>query len=335
MSQSVSKAKAKPKATPIPRPEQPPAAEAVPAPIPVEPVIESAPSVPVPAELPAPAMTMAPLAGDAPSAPPPPAFTLCPYCGHTQTDTTRCDRCKGLFEPLSRQATQNNMGPWHLRSENNPFTPGLSFDKLADLIAKGRVRRDTIIRGPTTRQFWAFACNTPGVAALLGECHSCHRPVRSNEFVCRFCEASLSPPTDRQHLGLAPVQLLPGQATASAVASSGMGQRVERPVATVTTPPPQATTRLLAASVPAVTSPTIASSASASTPAPVNDQATRRLRHQIEFLKMMMIIMGVVCAGLIIILVAISSMNHPATLRPAHPSGTDAVSEPSTNAPAP
>lgn len=326
MSTSVSKAKAKPKQPPIERPEQPPAAEA--APIPIEPAAVE----PVP--------VAAPAASSSPDAPPPPpAFTLCPYCGNTQFDTTRCDRCKGLFEPLSRQATQNAMGPWQIRSEANPFTPGLSFDKLADLIAKGRVRRDTIIRGPTTRQFWSFACNTPGVAALLGECHSCHRPVRAGEFVCRFCEASLSPPTDRQHLGLAPVQLLPGQAPAATVASSGMGQLSERaavaPTPTPAPPAPTPTTRLLAASVPSITSPTIASPASASTPAPANDQATRRMRQQIEFLKLMMIIMGVVCAGLIIILVAISSMKHNAGTAAQRPASSPATSEPSTSAPAP
>ena len=313
MTPPVSKAKAKPKLRPDqPTTEPTPAPLIVPAP---EPVIEA----PAPESPPAPPPP--PAAASSDDAPPlTPAFTLCPYCGNTQFDTTRCDRCKGLFEPLSRQATQNAMGPWQIRSDTNPFTPGLSFDKLADLVTRGRIRRDTVIRGPTTRQFWSFACNTPGVAALLGECHSCHRPVRPNEFVCRFCEASLSPPTDRQHLGLAPVQLLPGQASAATVASSGMGQLPERPI----TPAPQPTTRLLAASVAATTSPIIASPASANTPAPANDQATRRLRQQIEFLKLMMIIMGVVCAGLIIILVAISSMNHKRNApAPSEPSATE------------
>lgn len=320
---SGSKAKAKPRV----RPDQPtaesPPESAAPEPaappeqllIPLEPT--ASPPPPEPAAPPTPTATEA--APDPEAPPPTPAFNLCPYCGNTQFETTRCDRCKGLFEPLSRQATQNAMGPWQIRSENNPFTPGLSFEKLAELVTRGRIRRDTIIRGPTTRQFWAFACNTPGVAALLGECHSCHRFVRPNEFVCRFCEASLSPPTDRQHLGLAPVQLLPGQAPAATIASTTLGQTPDRTTSPVT-PPPSA--RLLAASVPAVTSPTIASPASANTPAPANDQATRRLRQQIEFLKLIMIIMGVVCAGLIIILVAISSMK-PGDAPPTAPAATE------------
>lgn len=332
MTPTVSKAKAKPKL----RPDQPTPDASAPAPAPPAP--EPLFQTPAPESSPPPTPPATAPTDDAP--PLTPAFTLCPYCGNTQFEPSRCDRCKGLFEPLSRQATQNAMGPWQVRSEGNPFTPGLSFEKLADLVTRGRIRRDTIIRGPTTRQFWAFACNTPGVAALLGECHSCHRPVRANEFVCRFCEASLSPPTDRQHLGLAPVQLLPGHAPAATVASSGMGQLPERPVTQMpSTPAPTAApaTRLIAASVPAATSPSIASSsAAANTPALANDQATRRLRQQVEFLKLMMIIMGVVCAGLIIILVAISSMKHSAsTTRAPAPSDDPALSEPSATEPAP
>lgn len=157
-------------------------------------------------------------AGGSPSAPP--LFVLCPYCGHTQMSGARCDKCKGLFEPLSRQATQNSMGPWQIRSETNPFGPGLSYEKLAEIVAKGRIRRDTVVRGPTTRQFWSFACNTPGVAVLLGECHACHKSVTKDEFICPHCHAALQPSTDRQSLGLAPVKLLPGQASAPAVAAS-------------------------------------------------------------------------------------------------------------------
>lgn len=56
----------------------------------------------------------------------------------------------------------------------------------------------------------------------MGECHSCHASVRPEEYICAKCNAVLSPPSDRQSLGLAPVQLLPGQAPASVVASSSM-----------------------------------------------------------------------------------------------------------------
>jgi len=156
-------------------------------------------------------------------------LALCPYCGHRQSNRLRCERCKGLFEPLSRQATQNAMGPWYIRDEQNPFRPGCSYEKLRDLASKGRVQRDSIIRGPTTRQFWTLACNTPGVAVLLGECHNCHRRVDTDDYMCKSCGTILGVTGDRQHLGLAPIKLLPGEAPPAQVASSVLGTADRRP----------------------------------------------------------------------------------------------------------
>ena len=55
---------------------------------------------------------------------------LCPYCGNTQKTPDRCEGCGGLFEPLSRKATQIKMGPWFIRDKNNPFRPGCSYEVL-------------------------------------------------------------------------------------------------------------------------------------------------------------------------------------------------------------
>lgn len=131
---------------------------------------------------------------------------LCPYCGLVQPVTARCSACKGLLDMESRQATQNAMGPWQVRNPASPFHPGCSFQTLRELVRRGKVTRETIIRGPTTAQFWSMAANTPGVAVLLGECHACHQPAREDEYLCRHCGVVLSPRADRQHLGLAPVR---------------------------------------------------------------------------------------------------------------------------------
>ena len=146
---------------------------------------------------------------------------LCPYCGHENpAAATQCAHCRGLFEPLSRQASQNAMGPWFVRDPQRPFQPGMSFATLRNLIARNKVNRRTILRGPTTRQFWAYAEDTPGVATLLCLCHACHAKVRPDEFLCRACNSTLSPQNDRQHLGLAPVRLLPGQGTPEEIAQA-------------------------------------------------------------------------------------------------------------------
>jgi hypothetical protein len=140
---------------------------------------------------------------------------------HTTGDT--CSACHGRFDPLSRQATQNHMGPWQVRDEINPFTPGFDDAALRKLCKRGRIHLNTIVRGPTTRQFWMLACNTPVVAALLGQCHACHAPVSTQQDACNACGANLFPQTSRDALGLAPVQPLPGQADPYEVAEAALG----------------------------------------------------------------------------------------------------------------
>lgn len=159
----------------------------------------------------------------------PPVLILCPYCGQRQEASDQCIACHGLFDPLSRQATQNQMGPWFVRNERNPFAPGMSYERIRQMAQRGRLKRDSVVRGPSTRQFWTLAAKTPGIACLLGECHNCHAGVEPDEYMCRQCGVVLSWTGDRQHLGLAPIKLLPGEAPPAEVASSGMGGAESRP----------------------------------------------------------------------------------------------------------
>lgn len=131
------------------------------------------------------------------------------------------------------------MGPWFIRDQVNPFHPGCSYETLRRLVARGKVRPDTVVRGPTTRQFWSFAKNTPGVAHLLGACHACATPTRPTAPSCQSCGASFIVAEDRQTLGLAPVQLLPGDTDPSAVADAAFGPTApDTPVASATAPRP-------------------------------------------------------------------------------------------------
>lgn len=143
---------------------------------------------------------------------------VCPYCGHVAAHEKECEQCKGLFEPLSRQASQNAMGPWYIRDEQSPFRPGCSYQTLKMLVQRSRVTRETVLRGPSTRQFWMRAGSVPGVAHLLGECHACHKETRADDRACGHCGASFGVEEDRQYLGLAEVRSLPGQASAGAIA---------------------------------------------------------------------------------------------------------------------
>ena len=144
---------------------------------------------------------------------------LCPYCGGAAVGG-RCAACGGMLEPLSMQATQNEMGPWFVRDESHPFRPGCSYATMVRLAARGRLTGLTVLRGPTTRQFWSFARNVRGVAHLIGECHNCHGPAGAEDYMCRSCGAVFEPPRDRQHFGVGPVRLLPGHAPPEIVARS-------------------------------------------------------------------------------------------------------------------
>lgn len=99
------------------------------------------------------------------------------------------------------------MGPWYVRDRKNPFRPGCSFDVIRKEVAKGKIKATSILRGPTTRQYWSLAKNVPGVANLLGYCHSCGTsgiiPGSAN---CPKCKSKFPQPTNRDGLGLASPQ---------------------------------------------------------------------------------------------------------------------------------
>lgn len=168
-----------------------------------------------------------------PTASGPPQRVLCPYCGEVSGDARRCDLCRGFFDPLSRQATQNAMGPWFIRDGESPFRPGCSIETLRDLIRRGKITRDTIIRGPGTKQFWNFAGRTPSIANLLGLCHNCRAAAKPDDYSCKACGAVFSPDPDRQHMGLAPVHILPGEASPEIVAAASLDTPAPVPVANI------------------------------------------------------------------------------------------------------
>lgn len=150
---------------------------------------------------------------------PQPVAGLCPYCGSAAASGGRCAVCGGRTDPLSRQATQNHMGPWSVRDDRSPHRPGCTYDTLCRMIDAGTIGPDTVLRGPSTRQFWAFARDTPGVAHRLGLCHNCHAPVEKNAFQCPACHAAFTVDRDRQHLGVGPTRPLPGQAAPEVIAA--------------------------------------------------------------------------------------------------------------------
>lgn len=137
---------------------------------------------------------------------------ICPYCGSPQTASEQCRHCRGSFDPLSRRATHNEMGPWAIRDPERPFRPGCSYETLVRLVERGDIDRTTVMRGPTTRQFWTVARRVPGVAHLLGYCHACDAHVDEDAVACPNCQEPFGAYLDRDFLGLPDVQPLPGTA---------------------------------------------------------------------------------------------------------------------------
>lgn len=261
----------------------------------------------------------APASGGAPQGAGAGSWFPCPYCGAEQrAGAAECTSCAGLFEPLSRQATQNHMGPWQVRDVEAPFMPGRSYATIRRMAQRGKIAPDDVLRGPTTRQFWMAAAEIPGVAHLLGRCHACKGEVKADAFSCDQCGAAFPTPEDRQSLGLAPVRLLPGQAPPVLVArsaSAGVPESAGSPPKTGTafaalsrTAPPAATPRPSepsrlqpAASAGAPSVPAVSSS-----PAPDSSRALRVAHRRVSVLKG--VVVALVVVNVVLVVVAAASM---------------------------
>jgi len=161
------------------------------------------------------------------------SLVLCPYCGEPTQPAARCGSCRGLMDSLSLQASQNAMGPWFIHDSANPYRPGCSYETVVSMAKRGKIDAHTVMRGPTTKQFWCAADATPGVSHLFGVCHQCRADVQPTDGMCDDCGADFTVETDRQHLGLNPIEPLPGQAGSneSGVVSTAVGPGGKRAAA--------------------------------------------------------------------------------------------------------
>ncbi len=135
-----------------------------------------------------------------------PSAILCPYCGHKQPLAPACRECRGRFDAWSLQATQNDMGPWFVRNSARPHFVGCSYATLLALVRAGEVGRDTVVRGPSTRQLWTVARRAAGLAHLFGRCHACQGPVTVESPLCGACGTEPFDAADRNHFGLGPIE---------------------------------------------------------------------------------------------------------------------------------
>ncbi len=131
-----------------------------------------------------------------------PRAVLCPFCGTAQFSQDRCSSCKQPFTDKSRKLAQIDMGPWHIRNKENPFLPGYSHEKIKKLAETGVLKATSVVRGPSTQQFWLMAKFTPGISHLVGSCFACPAPAKPGDACCASCKVPFRDYPDRNTLGL-------------------------------------------------------------------------------------------------------------------------------------
>src|SRR5258706_9114181 len=120
---------------------------------------------------------------------------VCPFCGaQRETDVGACMHCSLEDTPTTRSATRGKLGPWYVLQSRNPSAPGMNFATLMVLVQKGRVTARSVLRGPTTGQFWRHAAKVKGVSREFGLCWNCGSDVAKNARACASCKRLQEPP---------------------------------------------------------------------------------------------------------------------------------------------
>lgn len=120
---------------------------------------------------------------------------VCPFCGTTrEVEVGPCTQCSLEDTPTTRSATRSKLGPWYVLQSRNPSAPGMNFATLMVLVQKGRVTARSVLRGPTTGQFWRHAAKVKGISREFGLCWNCGGEVARNARACPSCKRLQEPP---------------------------------------------------------------------------------------------------------------------------------------------
>jgi hypothetical protein len=117
----------------------------------------------------------------------------CVYCGQVISRTEeRCPHCRTSMSVAVRRVSREVIGPWYYLDPRNPSGRGITFEALIKMIEKGRIRHDSIVRGPTTHQDWMFAAEAPRLAKFLGVCPHCFSEARPEDTYCTHCQLNMN-----------------------------------------------------------------------------------------------------------------------------------------------
>ena len=116
----------------------------------------------------------------------------CVYCGRLlPRDSKRCPECKTSYSLAVRRASREVEGPWFYLEQRNPSNRGVDTATMLKLIEKGRLKRSSVVRGPTTKQDWMYAAEAPLISKHLGVCPHCFGPASGAQEFCDNCHRSL------------------------------------------------------------------------------------------------------------------------------------------------
>ena len=117
----------------------------------------------------------------------------CVYCGQVISRTEeRCPHCRTSFSLAVRKASREVVGNWFYLDSRNPSGRGVTLETLIKMIEKGRIKPDSIVRGPTTHHDWMFAAETPRLAKYLGMCPHCFSEAKPEDTFCTRCQLNMN-----------------------------------------------------------------------------------------------------------------------------------------------
>lgn len=117
----------------------------------------------------------------------------CVYCGRPiPRDAKRCPECRTSYSLAVRKAYREVEGNWFYLDRRNPSGRGVTFEALVKLVEKGRLRPESIVRGPSTHQDWMYAAETPRLAKYLGICPHCFAETTPDQTYCTRCQLNMN-----------------------------------------------------------------------------------------------------------------------------------------------
>ncbi len=117
----------------------------------------------------------------------------CVYCGRIlDRGSDRCPHCRTSYSFAVRKASREVVGDWFYLDSRNPSGRGVTFETLIKMIEKGRIKPDSVVRGPTTHQDWTYAAEAPRLAKYLGLCPHCFAEAKPEATYCATCQLNMN-----------------------------------------------------------------------------------------------------------------------------------------------